>query len=116
MFFPDTNEVVIAVVGHNTAEGPHVPGYGEGQGSQNMLVHEIAHAIAQATKAWKSNAFIEARKADLAQLTAYERQPGNAGLSETYAESAARFYGGSYGSIVTPHLDAYFRAHPIGSK
>lgn len=115
-FIQDTNEVVIAIVGHDTAEGAHLPKFGEGNGSQDGLIHEIAHALGKTTGARGSAAFIAARDADFANLTPYEKQSGPAGLSETYAESAARFYGGRYGTISTPRLDDYFRAHPLGSK
>lgn len=115
-YFPDKKEVVVAIVGHDTPEGPHVPGYGEKSGSQNTLIHEITHSLSFSSKTWASSDFAQARNADIAQITAYERQAGNAGLSETYAESAARFYGGSYGNISTPNLDAYWRSHPLAGK
>lgn len=54
--------------------------------------------------------------ADTAALPAYETQPGAAGRSETYAESAARYYGGSHVTIKTPALDAYWRDNPLGGR
>src|SRR5690242_4531611 len=42
---PDKNEVVIAVIGHGTPAGPHVPNTGEGHGSVNLAAHESTHSI-----------------------------------------------------------------------
>jgi hypothetical protein len=113
------NEVVIAVIGHGTTAGAHVPQTGEGHGSANLVIHEVAHAIdgkQTATRNSLSTDFNTARNADLAALPAYETQAGVAGKSETYAESAARYYSGNHGSISTPALDAYWRSNPLGGK
>jgi hypothetical protein len=113
------NEVVIAVIGHGTTAGAHVPKTGEGHGSANLVIHEVAHAIDSkqtATRNSSSTDFNTARNADLAALPAYETQAGVAGKSETYAESAARYYSGNHGSISTPALDAYWRSNPLGGK
>jgi hypothetical protein len=113
-YLPDRNAVVIATAG--TGANLHVPGTGEGHGSVNMVVHEATHAIDAHGGGSKAAAFLAARTKDLGALSAYERQAGVAGPSETFAESAARFYGGSHGSIVTPALDGFWRAHPLGGK
>ena len=118
-YLPGRNAVVIAVVGHGTKAGAHVSQTGEGHGSANLVVHEAAHAINKhvgADRNASSKDFTAARTKDLAALPAYELQKGVAGLSETFAESAARYYGGSYGSVKTSNLDAYWRAHPLGAK
>lgn len=111
------NEVIIAVIGHGTTEGAHVPLTGEGHGSANLVIHEVAHAIDHnqtATRDSSSVDFTTARTADIAVLSAYQRQSGAAGLSETYAESAARYYGGHDGTVSTPALDTYWRNNPLG--
>jgi hypothetical protein len=113
------NEVVIATIGHGTTAGAHVPKSGEGHGSANLVIHEVAHAIDGKQTAIRNSSsadFNTARNADLAVLSAYETQAGAAGKSETYAESAARYYSGNYGSISTPALDAYWRNNPLGGK
>jgi hypothetical protein len=114
---PDRNEVIIAVIGHGTTEGAHVPRTGEGHGSANLVIHEVAHAIDHnqtATRDSSSIDFTTARTADIAVLPAYQLQAGAAGLSETYAESAARYYGGHDGTVSTPALDTYWRNNPLG--
>ena len=118
-YLPGRNAVVIATTAAGKAKVLRVPMTGEGHGSANMVVHEAAHAIdrnAPLTLNSMSTDFMAARTKDLPQLPSYEIQPGIAGLSETYAESAARVYGGSHGATVTPALDAYWRAHPLGGK
>jgi hypothetical protein len=107
-FLPDRNEVVIGVIGH-ADRNPHVPRRGEGHGSWNLVVHESGHAfdLAVATHRSSSAAFTQARTADLATLSAYERQPDPAGSQETWAESAARYYGtdpGDTGSHPNLHM------------
>lgn len=114
-----TNEVVIAVIGHRTAAGPHVPRTGEGHGSFNMVLHESTHAIdRQPFGSPPRNSdpdFQAARTADFASLTPYQKQPGDAGLEETYAESAARFFGGDPTDAVNhPNLHAYWPKHIPG--
>lgn len=118
-FLADRDTVVIATRGHGTPAGVHVPFTGDGHGSVNLVVHETTHAIDQHGGAATNShgaAFTAARQADLAALPAYERQPGVAGPSETYAESAARYYGGTHGPVATPALDAYWAAHPLGGS
>lgn len=118
-YMPDRNAVVIATTGHGTTAGAHVPATGEGHGSANLVVHEAAHAVDANVSASINSAspgFNAARTADIAALPAYETQAGAAGQSESYAESAARYYGGSHGSITTPNLDAYWRDNPLGGK
>ncbi|WP_442678496.1 type VI secretion system tip protein TssI/VgrG [Sphingomonas sp. ASY06-1R] len=116
-FMPDRNAVVIATRGDATNRS--VPLTGNGHGSENLVVHEVTHAVdkyAGAARNSQSPDFVAARLKDVAALPSYETQPGVAGLSETYAESAARAYGGSHGSIVTPALDSYWAANPLGGK
>lgn len=109
VFYPDTNEVVIAIKGHEPGEEPHVPSTGEGEGSVDLVVHETAHGLDMGggTRFLSASpAFIAARNADLGQLTQYELQSSPAGEQETFAESAARFYGLTDGAM--PALHSYW--------
>jgi len=112
------NEVVVAVIGHGTAAGAHVPATGEGHGSANLVIHEAFHAVDDqgGTPHNQDPAFAAARNTDLGTLDAYEGQAGDAGREETYAESAARYYGGDPGDAAShPNLHAYWATEPLGS-
>jgi len=114
MYDPNSNEVVVATVGHGTPAGAHVPGTGEGHGSADMPVHEALHSIddrASGSHLSTGTDFNTARNGDFASLGGYEQQAGSAGQEETFAESGARFYGGGGG---TSHLDGYWRGHTVG--
>jgi hypothetical protein len=116
VYLGDTNEVVVATVGHGTPAGAHVPISGEGHGSANLTIHEAFHAVdlghgGAATST--TQAFNDARNADFANLPAYEQQAGSAGQEETYAESAARHYGGDPNEATsTPTLHQYWVDNP----
>lgn len=115
-FMPDRNEVVICTRGHDTPEGPHVPGTGEGHGSSNLVLHESAHSIDLAAGSGRSSGadFNAARNKDVPGLPAYETQPGTAGQQESYAESAARYYGGDPGDAAAhPNLHKYWASQPL---
>jgi hypothetical protein len=108
---PDKNEVVIAVIGHGTPAGPHVPKTGEGHGCASLVAHEASHSIDQGSpKPSQSDDFKKARDADMDKLSDYEKQAGEAGPEETYAESAARHAEGK--DADTPHLKKYWDDHP----
>jgi hypothetical protein len=105
------NEVVIAVVGHGTPAGAHVPKAGEGHGSVNMVVHEATHSLDRGSPSpSQSDDFRKAREADMDKLSNYEKQAGAAGAQETYAESAARHAEGK--DQGTPNLKKYWDDHP----
>ena len=107
----DKNEVVIAVIGHGTPAGPHVPKTGEGHGSVNMVAHEATHSIDRGSPSpSQSDDFTKAREADMNKLSDYEKQTGEGGPRETYAESAARHAEGK--DQDTPHLKKYWDDHP----
>lgn len=118
LYDPSKKEVVIAVTGHGTKAGPHVPKTGEGHGSQNLVIHETMHAV-DATGdggdlSANDKAFKAARNSDLSTLSAYERQGGDAGPEETYAESAARYYGGDPNDEKShPNLHKYWDSDPL---
>jgi len=108
LYDPATKQVIIAT------RGGAVPAKGNGHGSENLVVHETAHAIDAATNGHNDPAFQAARNKDLAKLPAYETQPGAAGLEETYAESMARYYGKPASSQATnPELHKYWGTKPF---
>jgi hypothetical protein len=116
-YTPDRNEIVVATVGHGTDAGPHVPATGEGHGSSNLVLHESMHGVDQggggANRSTDQD-FNNARNADAATLDAYESQPGGAGQEETYAESAARYYGGDSSDATDhPNLNQYWASDPL---
>ncbi|MBI4953247.1 MAG: type VI secretion system tip protein VgrG [Myxococcales bacterium] len=119
IYDPATNSVVVATTGHGTPAGAHVPATGEGHGSANLVLHEAMHAVdlAGPTKISTTNAaFQAARTADVGALGAYFTQPGEAGLQETLAESAAQFYGGDPTMAQkTPHLAQFWQSDPFKS-
>jgi hypothetical protein len=116
VFLGDTNEVVVATIGHGTAAGAHVPANGEGHGSHNLTLHEAFHAVdlGHGGAARSSEAdFNAARTADAATLSQYENQPGAAGQRESYAESAARYFGGDPTDAAThPNLHDFWDKNP----
>ncbi len=108
-------EVVIAIIGHDTEKGAHVPGLKEGHGSANLVFHEVGHAVDYAKHpgafSSENSVFFQiARNLDLEKITAYEKQPPPFGEQETFAESLAIY-------LQTPekmkedrpHLYGYFR-------
>lgn len=110
------DECVIAVVGHGTPVGAHVPAKGEGHGSSNVVIHESFHALDDSTgnPSAKDEAFNRAREADAQTLSRYESQAGEAGREETYAESAARYYGGDESDAKDhPKLHSYWGSDPL---
>ncbi|MEO8184153.1 MAG: hypothetical protein ABI895_35485 [Deltaproteobacteria bacterium] len=121
------NQVVIVV--HNGV----VPPTGAGHGSQNLVLHETAHALQAAleqpylseggtlrsppTAGAKDPAFLNARNQDLSTLTNYQKQAGTAGIDETYAESMASYYENPAAmKVAQPNLYNYWNTHPPGGK
>jgi uncharacterized Zn-binding protein involved in type VI secretion len=116
VYLPDHNQVVIAVVGHGTAAGAHVPKTGEGHGSRNVVLHESAHSIDRNSNPQRSASpeYNRAMTADAATLSPYESQPGVAGQEESYAESAARYYDGDATDATKhPNLNNYWKGDPV---
>ena len=99
-------EVVIA-----TRNGK-VPATGDGHGAHSLVIHETFHAIDYAGAWSKAPEFAKARDADAAKLEAYLKQPGNAGLEEAYAESAAHYFRGDAAwAKAHPNLNNYWSTH-----
>jgi hypothetical protein len=112
------SETVIAVIGHGTAAGAHVPLTGEGHGSYNLVLHEGSHGVdlnGQVTARSTAPNFLASRTADIGTLSAYETQAGDAGQQETYAESGARYFGSDPNDATQhPTLHAYWASHIPG--
>jgi hypothetical protein len=96
---PVSNTVVIATSGKN------------GHGCFNLALHEIGHAYdAVQGEPSQSTAFKAAWNADKSSLGPYYTQPGVAGLSETYAEGFASYYGrDSNYAKKYPNLNSYWQ-------
>ena len=80
-------------------------------GSIDRALHEIGHALDFAKgRPSRQKEFMDAYTKDFNKLTKYEQQPGNAGLSEAFAESFANVYSGARGFATShPNLDSYWR-------
>lgn len=91
-YLPKRSQVVVA-----TRAGPsgrRIAPQGDGHGSVDLLLHETMHGhdFLKKHRLIRDRTFTNARLADMAMLGEYERQQGDAGLQETYAESAARAF------------------------
>ena len=109
-YSPSTKQILVATKGHSTG-APEVPKTGDGHGSANLALHEGGHAInlSQDPMLASAGEFTGARTPDLEGITAYEKQAGNAGLDETFAESSARYFSGDPASAEsTPNLHKYW--------
>jgi hypothetical protein len=96
VFMGDSNEVIVCTKGHGTPGGAKVPPSGEGHGAFDLAAHESMHGYdlgGKGTPKHSEKAFVDARQKDLAKLGTYFTQAGEAGLEETFAESAARYFG-----------------------
>ncbi|HXC73627.1 MAG TPA: hypothetical protein VN640_02990 [Sphingomicrobium sp.] len=82
-------------------------------GAFSLVVHESMHGYdrLESHRVLQDPAFVAARTADWAKLGGYERQAGMAGLEETYAESASRYFGGDPALAADwPNLRAYWHS------
>jgi hypothetical protein len=101
VYLPGEKCVVIATRDEGGTRA--VPLTGQGHGSSNLVVHETLHAYDYMREhdVLGDPRFVSARDSDLAAGEAddphltYYRQPGQAGLEETFAESGARFCSGA---------------------
>ena len=101
VFNPNTNEVVVGTLG--SATNRRVPAKGEGHGSADVVFHELAHALDDASvlnpgtgRASHDADFRAAYAKDLDSLRkhneTYLLQEGDAGPQEAYAETFARYF------------------------
>lgn len=116
LYDPDNNEVLITTRGHGTEGGPYVPPTGDGHGSSNLVIHESMHGVDHGSGDISGNdqAFNDARDADQGTLDNYEGNANPDGDEETYAESAARHYGGDPNDAANhPNLHNYWDGDPL---
>lgn len=113
-YAPDERNVIIATV-PDPGGGRRIPPYGVKHGSFNLVLHETMHAddYAADRRRCRNPGFVAARNIELArvpiQLTDYEKRNDQAGHEETYAETAARYFGGDPSFAVTlPHLHQFW--------
>ena len=101
-YSPAKDEVVIATIaGRNDTR--LVPAKGQGQGSVDMVFHEVGHSLDDtgALRGHSKNeqAFIDAYTADTPALKRYGMsyllQEGEAGRSEAFAETFALYFSGN---------------------
>jgi len=113
-YLNNRKRVIIATIG--AAAGRVVPGRDSGKhGSLCLTVHESLHGYdySGGHDVLRDPAFVRARDADLGRLDAYQRQPGRAGLEETFAESGARYVAEpAVLQSECPNLFAYWRQGP----
>ncbi len=104
------NEVVVATRGHAPGRSGRSPREGDGHASASLAVHVAAHAVdARCGSPSSSPEFRAARSADRNALPEYCRQPGSAGLDESWAESAALYSTGPREMNASlPHLHRYW--------
>ncbi len=110
IYDPKRNAVILSTTGHGEEGGPRLA---QTHGSDNVVIHEVFHAIEHINpQTFGKNApFSKAYQADLSQLSDYERQPGEAGMSEGFSESAAKFFNGTPQS---ESLGAYWQQKGAG--
>lgn len=118
VFLPDKNRVVIATV---DSDGVRIiPDRSfHTHGSIDLLVHESLHGydFAGGHAVTNDHRFRDARTADLDRLDVYEKQDGDAGLQETFAESGAMFLATPADMAAhLPALHAYWAAGPITAE
>ena len=113
-YMPGKKRVVIA-----TVAGPGgarvVPPQGQKHGCYSLAVHEAMHGhdITSKGRLTGSSAFVAARNADFANLSKYQQQPGNAGVEETFAETAAQHYLAKPGfAAALPNIAAWWATGP----
>jgi uncharacterized Zn-binding protein involved in type VI secretion len=118
VYMGEDKTLIVATTGHGTAAGAHVPATGEGHGSYNAVLHEAMHGsddISDAKSNSSSADFTKAYQSDYANLGKYYQQAGAAGRQETYAESAAQYYGNDPNMATKyPALYKYWDGQPHG--
>ena len=91
-YFDDRRRVVVATIA--VGDRRVVPDKSVGShGSESLVIHESLHGFDYCGKhaILAEPSYVAARNGDIAGLTAYENQAGQAGLEETFAETGAQF-------------------------
>jgi len=108
-YTPDRREVVVGTIAD--ANGNRiVPPTNSSHGSHSLVLHEAAHGLDHAHNYPSTgDVFSTAHSLDSSNLTSYQNQAGNAGLSEAFAEQYAEKYGGG---TPTTNIGNYFDVFP----
>lgn len=118
-YLPDRKRVVVATIAGDQ-DSRIVPAKSTRRhGSADLLVHESLHGydFAMGHAVLSDPAFATARKADFDRLDAYEKQAGDAGLQETFAESGARYFVEPAELATTwPSLHSYWEGGPAQTE
>ena len=110
-YLPGPREIVVATI--DGPAGRRLPGPEAGShGSVDLLLHEAMHGhdFLKGHRVLRDPVFKAAWAADFPLLGRYEQQPGEVGLQESYAESAARLFAGSGLANAWPSLFAFWQA------
>lgn len=117
-YFDNRRRVVIATIEKDGARAVPLKSSGL-HGSDDLVVHESLHGYDYSTRhALLANTrFVDAREHDLAGLSSYERQAGQAGLEETFAETGAQ-HCADHPALAhrCPALSQFWEAMPITSE
>jgi hypothetical protein len=117
-YLPARKRVVIGTIGLEGG-GRTVPRMGQGHGSTDLVVHEALHGFDYSSghAVLEEPRFVSAREADFDRLGTYERQEGQAGAEETFAESGARFSVDPEGMAAAwPMLHQYWGEGPLEDR
>ena len=117
-YFDNKLRVVIATI--DRAGARVVPDKASGlHGSDDVVVHESLHGYDYSTRHFvlAASAFLTAREADVANLPDYEKQAGQAGREETFAETGAQYFSDRAAMAARfPALAAFWDTMPISSE
>lgn len=117
-YFDDRRRVVVATV---EAGGRRVvPDKSAGlHGSDNLVIHEALHGYDYRGKhaILAEASYVSARNSDLAGLSDYENQAGQAGLEETFAETGAQYCGRPEAlADRCPNLAEFWASMPVSTE
>ncbi|MEP7008126.1 MAG: DUF1353 domain-containing protein [Sphingomonas bacterium] len=117
-YFDSKRRVVIATI--DRAGARVVPDKNSGlHGSDDVVVHESLHGYDYSTRhvVLAAPAFLTARDADAGNLPDYEKQAGQAGLEETFAETGAQYFRDRAAMAARfPALAGFWDTMPISSE
>jgi hypothetical protein len=119
-YFDDRKRVVIATIASPGDGARVVPDKSSGRhGSDDLVVHESLHGYDYSLRhtLLADAGFVAARDADLGGLSDYERQQGQAGLEETFAETGAQHCANPPGLAQRcPNLATFWQAMPVSTE
>lgn len=110
--------VVVATV--ETAGSRVVPDkFAGSHGSDNLVIHESLHGYDYCGNhaVLAEPSYVTARSTDVAGLSAYEKQAGQAGLEETFAETGAQFCAKPDSLAARcPNLSRFWESMPVSTE